>query len=109
MIAEWIVKEPARILELSSSFERYLSLIRMIASNWHLISSSLRSKMKQSKWFLGLRVKREGEDEDDELVYTHELVRPSDCIIVDNPSAALIFPLILGCPQETAIETLAQV
>jgi hypothetical protein len=105
-ITEWIIKDPEHILALCTSSERYLSLIRLIAANFHSIGSKLRSEMKLTKWFLG---STRSENDEDEVIYTYQLCRVADVIIVDDSSAAMIFAAsILGCPQESSIESVAE-
>lgn len=92
-----------------ASFERYLSLIRLIAANFNAIGTNIRNKMKTARWFLGSTRSVEEGGEDGEAVYKYQLLRPSECLIIDDASSLMIFASsILGCPQETSIESVAE-
>lgn len=112
-----VVADPDRFFDLSGSAERYLSgelirskgsflvlntgqtVLRMLAANYNALSTTLRSRMKMSAFFLGTKRIRTtaqstsktllDEDSDDEdggtttLVY--QLSRASDLAVNDDP------------------------
>ncbi|BGO96619.1 hypothetical protein RTG_00437 [Rhodotorula toruloides ATCC 204091] len=125
-IATMLIADPARFYDLAGSSDRYLSVLRLVALNYSSLSSSLRSRMKLSAFFLGTkRIAANGsnagkgqtlldqDDDDDEegsdttLVY--QLARASDLAVNDEPAAFHVFQGdILACPQEDALENLAE-
>lgn len=111
-VTSMMLADPPAILKTVGSFELYLSLLRMVAANYSHINTTLRSRMKLAVFFVG--TKREesnkagGDDEDEEGKYTFELARASELVIVDDSVAHLIFPSILACPQESALEAIAE-
>ncbi|BGP21645.1 ubiquitin system component Cue [Rhodotorula toruloides] len=125
-IATMLLADPARFYDLAGSSDRYLSVLRLVALNYTSLSSSLRSRMRLSAFFLGTkRIAVNGsssgkgqtllvqDDDDDEegsdttLVY--QLARASDLAVNDEPAAFHVFQGdILACPQEDALEILAE-
>ena len=112
-----LVEEPDRLYGLAGSAEKYLQLLRSVASSYAL-STSLRNRMRLSPWFLSSRriaavnstslLDAESDDED-ESVLQFKLVKPTDSVIVDDQQSAMIFAdSILACPQEDGLEKLAE-
>ncbi|GAA5897454.1 hypothetical protein JCM8208_003276 [Rhodotorula glutinis] len=125
-ITTMLISDPSRFYDLAGSAERYLSVLRLVAVNYGSLSSTLRSRMKLSAFFLGSKrisssataapartlLEQQDDDEDDEggettLVY--QLARASELAINDEPAAFQVFQGdILACPQEDALEALAE-
>ncbi|GAA5857149.1 hypothetical protein JCM8547_009340 [Rhodosporidiobolus lusitaniae] len=125
-IAQMLINEPSKFFDLAGSAERYLSVLRLVAVNYPSFPSTLRSRMKLSSFFLGTKrissgttsssakktLLDEDSDDDDEggestLVY--QLARASELAINDEPAAFAVFQGdILSCPQEDALEALAE-
>lgn len=119
-IAELVLRDPAKFFELSGSSERYLSVLRLLASNYASLPSTLRSRAKLSPFILGTKRLRsavakpaktlmDDDDSDAEssgsLVY--KLARASELCLNDDPPAFSVFQHELLCaPQEDAIELL---
>lgn len=84
----------------------------MLAINWGALSTTLRSRMRLSAFFLGSRRQRtvsdsrtlldEDEDDDDEAgSLTFELCRASTCVVNDEPATMRVFQGdLLQCPTE---------
>ncbi|GAA5934189.1 hypothetical protein JCM3775_006930 [Rhodotorula graminis] len=125
-ITTMLISDPSRFYDLAGSAERYLSVLRLVAVNYGSLSSTLRSRMKLSAFFLGSKrisssttaaparalLEQQDDDEDDEAGETtlvYQLARASELAINDEPAAFQVFQGdILACPQEDALEALAE-
>lgn len=117
-VAEMLVEDPDRMYGLAGTTEKYLQLLRSIAVNYERMSPSIKSRMRATPWFLGSRrispVKSSSlldgsDDEEESSLSQFQLTEPSDVLVVDDPNAAMIFAdSILACPQEDALEKLAE-
>ncbi|BGP12853.1 hypothetical protein JCM10213_005226 [Rhodosporidiobolus nylandii] len=123
-IAQMLIGDPAKFYDLAGSSERYLSVLRLLAVNYSSLPSTLRSRMKMSAFFLGTKrissassstanrtLLDEDDDDDDggETTLVFQLSRASDLAINDDPAAFSVFQSdILACPQEDALEALAE-
>ncbi|GAA5986839.1 hypothetical protein JCM11641_007813 [Rhodosporidiobolus odoratus] len=125
-IATMLIGDPAKFYDLAGASDRYLSVLRLIAVNYSSLPSTLRSRMRMSPFFLGTKritattsanagktLLDQDSDEDDEeggestLVY--QLARASDLAINDEPATFRVFEAdMLSCPQEDALEHLAE-
>lgn len=111
-VASWVIDEPQRILKLSGSYDQYLDVLRLICSNFHLISSSLRRKMATSVCFIGSikKVTEAEEDTEAQEDQSFKLVRAKDVIVIDDALLSVLFSsAFLSCPQEAAIEAVCEV
>lgn len=98
-IATMVITDPAHFYDASGSAERYMSVLRMLAINFNALPSTLRSKMRLSAFFLGMkrippanRSLLEYDSDDDEAsgsTLTYEMARPGDLAINDDPPGAL--------------------
>lgn len=101
----------------------------MIAVDFQRVGSTLRSQMKTSSCLLGsqrvvddaapskgkkapvnLLDRSDSEEEDDEsTLISYLLVRPDELVIVDDAHSAMLFgSTIVACPQEDALESIAE-
>ncbi|GAA5832862.1 hypothetical protein JCM11251_000508 [Rhodosporidiobolus azoricus] len=124
-IAQSLIANPSQFYDLAGSSERYLSVLRLVAVNYASLPSTLRSRMKMSAFFLGtkristdptssngktlLDADSDDDDEGGETTLVYQLARASDLAVNDEPAAFAVFQAdILACPQEDALEALAE-
>ncbi|KAM0748229.1 hypothetical protein T439DRAFT_328208 [Meredithblackwellia eburnea MCA 4105] len=119
-IATMVVANPGKLLDLSGSAEKYISILRTIAVNYRSLPAGVRSDMRSAAFFLGTKrvastspTEKTLLDDDDEeessgsLVY--ELTRATSLVLNDEPHTFRVFEgEVLACPQEEAIEELAE-
>ncbi|KAL8283592.1 hypothetical protein RQP46_005387 [Phenoliferia psychrophenolica] len=119
-IATLVLENPSKLLDVSGSAERYLSVLRTIALNYKSLSWALQKQMKTASFFLG--TKRvppangvssliDDDDDDDESSgnISYELARASSLCINDEPHTFRFFEKdVLSCPQEEVIEDFAE-
>ncbi|KAG0163756.1 hypothetical protein DFQ28_010199 [Apophysomyces sp. BC1034] len=116
-LTSMIVKNPSRFWNLSGGGERYLTVLRRIASQFHQLKShrSLLADMKTAPFLVGLKkgnvteMPTTSENDNDEETPTKEdyvqyrLAKASDIFIVDDTVAQQIFSP-LSAPMDTALE-----
>ncbi|GAA5919060.1 hypothetical protein JCM1841_003725 [Sporobolomyces salmonicolor] len=121
-VASMLIADPPRFYDLAGSAERYLSILRLLALNYSSLSSTLRSRMKMSAFFLGTKrilntsssnnktlLDDDSDDDEGSETLVYQLARASELAINDEPAAFRVFQAdILACPQEDALEALAE-
>lgn len=127
-ITKMLVADPSKFYKQTGSAEAYITLLRNIAANFELISTSLRSEMKRSAFLLGSRRiasasngtaslhdgdSDEDDDDDGDNIevgdFVYSLARPGELVIVDSATAYRPFATIAwACIQEAVIEDLAE-
>ncbi|GAA5899994.1 hypothetical protein JCM6882_007020 [Rhodosporidiobolus microsporus] len=123
-IAQSLIANPGQFYDLAGSADRYLSVLRLVAVNYASLPSTLRSRMKMAAFFLGTKRISAGtsqskgrtlldadsdDDEGEETTLVYQLSRASDLAVNDEPAAFAVFQSdILACPQEDALEALAE-
>ncbi|KAI0124403.1 hypothetical protein BJ170DRAFT_84002 [Xylariales sp. AK1849] len=111
-IAQRAAEEPARLLSLLQSPERYLNLLRSLADDFSILKrdKELWKKMKSSPFLLGFKEvstpKGDLIDIDDENpVRQYQLVAPDKIVILDDYIGYRLFKDGLVCaPEEDALE-----
>ncbi|KAK4050523.1 hypothetical protein OIO90_005106 [Microbotryomycetes sp. JL221] len=130
-IAAFVVDDSENFFDLCGSSERYLGVLRMLAANHMSLPSGVRSRMRSAPFFLATkRAPSSGnnavasnslldsqdtdeEDDDEEGIgrttLQYKLARAIDMAVNDDPTAYRVFQThILICPQEDALEALAE-
>lgn len=128
-LANLACKEPARMLGIMKSPEKYLSLLRALADGFHELKrdKSLYSKMRQSKWLLAsseiLSDTNKSKNRlsiQDEVIYDsdpediegfkikeYQLARPDQIVINDNYTSYRLFKQsLISAPEEEKLEDL---
>ncbi|KAI1108019.1 hypothetical protein F5Y14DRAFT_142116 [Nemania sp. NC0429] len=114
-IAQLAAGEPARLLSILKSPDKYLSLLRSLAADMPTIKrdKDLWRKMKTAPFLLGFneitnssKGKATGQEEDEEAVRTYHLAAPSDIVILDDFISYRLFKDFLKCaPEEDILES----
>lgn len=111
-LATMVVKDPQRFWNLSGGAERYLSMLRQLAGQYHQLRGErkLMSEMRSTPFLVG--IKRNQMPEDDEgnnssgsttEDFTYRLAKASDIFITDDSVAQQIFSP-LSVPMEPLLE-----
>lgn len=114
-VASMAVTEPARLLGIVQSPERYLNLVKRIADSATQIrrDRDLWKSMKSAAWLLAYKelaapkgnLMDSNEDEDEAPIKQYQLVRPSQIVILDDIISFRLFKDSLVCaPEEDALE-----
>ncbi|EJU01784.1 hypothetical protein DACRYDRAFT_107520 [Dacryopinax primogenitus] len=111
-IAKFLVTNPRRFYQSSGGAERYLGILRNMAANRHLLPVRTRNELKKSAFLLCTRrqsstspKKSKFEDEDEDVVFSYELRKAEEIVIVDDASSYATFSVHLyGAPQEDTLE-----
>ncbi|KZO98233.1 hypothetical protein CALVIDRAFT_535334 [Calocera viscosa TUFC12733] len=111
-IARFLVTNPRRFYDSSGGAERYLSVLRNMAANRHLLPTRIRQDLKKSAFLLCTRrqpstspKKAKFDDDDEEIVFAYELRKAEEIVIVDDASSYAMFSAHLyGAPQEDTLE-----
>ncbi|KAK4698280.1 hypothetical protein P7C70_g8001, partial [Phenoliferia sp. Uapishka_3] len=121
-IAAIVIDNPGKLLDLSGSAEKYLTVLRLLALNYKRLSGSLQKQMKIAPLFLGTKripppptngasSSLIDDDDDDESSgsITYSLTPASGLCINDEAQTFRVFEAdLLACPQEEAIEDFAE-
>ncbi|KAI1173675.1 hypothetical protein F4777DRAFT_556757 [Nemania sp. FL0916] len=116
-IAQLAAGEPARLLSVLKSSDKYLSLLRSLAADTPTIrrDKDLWKKMKSAPFLLAFKdvtdaAKEKGAEQgDEESVRTYQLAAPSDIVIVDDFISYRLFKDHLKCaPEEDLLESFYQ-
>ncbi|KZT61430.1 hypothetical protein CALCODRAFT_9895 [Calocera cornea HHB12733] len=111
-IARFLVANPRRFYDSAGGAERYLSVLRNMAANRHLLPTRIRNDLKKSAFLLCTRrqaatspKKSKFDEDDDEIVFAYELRKADEIVIVDDASSYAMFSTHLyGAPQEDTLE-----
>ena len=113
-IAEFACGQPARLLSILQSPEKYLNLLRSLADDLVVLKrdKDLYKKMKTSAWLLGFRElapvkdRSSGSYEDDEApIKQYQLAPASQIVVLDDYISYRLFKQSLLCaPEEDALE-----
>ncbi|KAH8888745.1 hypothetical protein GQ53DRAFT_230003 [Thozetella sp. PMI_491] len=113
-LAELACGEPARLLSVLQSSEKYLNLLRSLADDIRTLKrdKTLFKKMQNSAFLLGSREISQGKtkeadpnDEDEAPIRQYQLAKPSDIVILDDYISYRLFKNSLLCaPEEDALE-----
>ncbi|KAI0199372.1 hypothetical protein F4808DRAFT_215832 [Astrocystis sublimbata] len=114
-IAQRAATEPARLLSVLGSPDKYLNLLRSLAGDMAVLKRDkvLWKTMKTSPFLLAFKEitnpsksKSIDADEDEEAVRTYQLGRPSDIVILDDIISYRLFKDHLKCaPEEDQLES----
>ncbi|KAJ2990920.1 hypothetical protein NUW58_g2727 [Xylaria curta] len=117
-IAQLAASEPARLLSVLGSPDKYLNLLRSLAGDMPILrrDKDLWRKMKAAPFLLAFKEitnsskgKETEQEEDDEAVRTYQLAAPSDIVILDDIISYRLFKDHLKCaPEEDLLETFYQ-
>lgn len=117
-IAQLAAGEPARLLSILKSPDKYLNLLRSLAADMPTIKrdKDLWRKMKTAPFLLAFKEiannskgKTTEQEEDEEVVRTYQLAVPSDIVIVDDYISFRLFKDHLKCaPEEDVLESFYQ-
>jgi len=119
-IAHLAAGEPARLLSVLQSPDKYLSLLRSLAEDTLTLKrdKELWKKMKTAPCLLAFKEitkpskGKEGQledEEEEEAVRTYQLAAPSDIVILDDYISYRLFKDYLMCaPEEDALESFYQ-
>ncbi|KAL2144285.1 hypothetical protein VTI28DRAFT_9273 [Corynascus sepedonium] len=113
-IAQMACTEPARLLSVLQSPEKYLNLLRTIAEDIATLKrdKELYKMMKKSPWLLGFRELSSGkgkeselDDEDDAPIKHYQLATASSIVILDDYISYRLFKEALLCaPEDDLLE-----
>ena len=113
-LAQLACGEPARLLSVLQSSEKYLNLLRTLAEDLGTLKKDreLFKKMRTSAFLLGSReisrskgTESEAHDEDDAPLRQYQLAKPSDIVVLDDYISYRLFKSSLLCaPEEDALE-----
>lgn len=110
-IAQLACSEPARLLSVMQSPEKYLSLLKTIAEDYSTLKrdKKLLSKMKTSSWLLGSRElssgKSNGEEDEDAPIKHYQLAAANQIVIQNDIISYRLFKEALLCaPEDEALE-----
>lgn len=113
-IAQMACGEPARLLSILQSPEKYLDLLRSLTEDLPVLKKDkeLLKKMKTSTWLLGFkeisvpRSNAGGDNDNDEgTIKSYQLAAPSQIVILDDYISYRLFKQSLICaPEEDALE-----
>lgn len=114
-IAQLAAGEPARLLSILKSPDKYLNLLRSLAADMPTIKrdKDLWRKMKTAPFLLAFKEitnnskgKTTEQEEDEEAVRTYQLAAPSDTVILDDFISYRLFKEHLKCaPEEEVLES----
>ncbi|KAK0674007.1 hypothetical protein QBC41DRAFT_310133 [Cercophora samala] len=119
-IATLACSEPARLLSVMQSPDKYLSLLRSLADDWSTLrkDKELIRKMRSSAWLLGSRElatskQKESEDvsyeEEEAPVKHYVLAAPGEIVILDDYISYRLFKESLLCaPEDETLEAFYQ-
>ncbi|KAI0872872.1 hypothetical protein GGS24DRAFT_415383 [Hypoxylon argillaceum] len=117
-IAQLAAGEPARLLSILKSPDKYLNLLRSLAADMATIKrdKDLWRKMKAAPFLLAFKEiggpskgKAAEQEEDEEAVRTYQLAAPSDIVILDDFISYNLFKDHLKCaPEEDVLEAFYQ-
>lgn len=117
-IAQLAAGEPARLLSVLGSPDKYLSLLRSLAGDMPTLKKEkdLWRKMKTAPFLLAFKEitspagnKAAGQEDDEEAVRTYQLAAPSDVVILDDIISYRLFKDHLRCaPEEDLLESFYQ-
>ncbi|KAJ3565513.1 hypothetical protein NPX13_g7479 [Xylaria arbuscula] len=116
-IAQSASAEPARLLSVLKSPDKYLSLLRSLAADMATIKrdKELWRKMKSAPFLLAFKEiaspkgKAAEQEEEEEVVRTYQLAAPSDIVILDDYISYRLFKDHLKCaPEEEVLESFYQ-
>ncbi|KAM7208769.1 heat shock cognate 90 kDa protein [Naviculisporaceae sp. PSN 640] len=117
-IAQMACEEPARLLSVLQSPEKYLDLLRTLAEDLPELKSNkeLFKKMKTSAWLLGSKeipVPKSNagpdKDEDEATVKSYQLATPRQIVILDDYISYRLFKqFLIGAPEEDSLEAFYQ-
>ncbi|KAI1419115.1 hypothetical protein F5Y12DRAFT_304470 [Xylaria sp. FL1777] len=116
-IAQLAAGEPARLLSVLRSPDKYLSLLRSLAGDMPTIrrDKDLWRKMKTAPFLLAFKEitnskgKSAEQEEDEEAVRTYQLAAPSEIVILDDFISYRLFKDHLKCaPEEDMLESFYQ-
>ncbi|KAI0433070.1 hypothetical protein F5Y09DRAFT_300211 [Xylaria sp. FL1042] len=116
-IARLAAGEPARLLSVLRSPDKYLSLLRSLAGDMPTIrrDKDLWRKMKTAPFLLAFKEitnskgKAAEQEEDEEAVRTYQLAAPSEIVILDDFISYRLFKDHLKCaPEEDLLESFYQ-
>ncbi|KAI3339791.1 hypothetical protein F4824DRAFT_497917 [Ustulina deusta] len=116
-IAQLAAGEPARLLSVLRSPDKYLSLLRSLAGDMPTIKrdKDLWRKMKTAPFLLAFKEitnpkgKSAEQEEDEEAVRTYQLAAPSEIVILDDFISYRLFKDHLKCaPEEDVLESFYQ-
>ncbi|KAK0626508.1 hypothetical protein B0T14DRAFT_424598 [Immersiella caudata] len=112
-IAQLACGEPARLLSVLQSPEKYLNLLRSLADELPTLKRDrdLYKKMKTSPWLLGFRElssskeKPDSLDDDEAPIKQYQLAPPGQIVVLDDYISYRLFKQSLLCaPEEDALE-----
>ncbi|KAK3328503.1 hypothetical protein B0T19DRAFT_356769 [Cercophora scortea] len=113
-IAQLACGEPARLLSVLQSSEKYLSLLRSLAEDIPTLKRDreLFKKMRTSAWLLGSRElassrgsETDTNEEEETLIKHYQLATPSQIVVLDDYISYRLFKQSLLCaPEEDALE-----
>jgi hypothetical protein len=117
-IAQLAAGEPARLLSVLRSPDKYLNLLRFLAEDMPTIKrdKDLWRKMKTAPFLLAFKEitnpskgKAVEQEEEEEAVRTYQLAAPSDIVILDDYISYRLFKDHLMCaPEEDTLESFYQ-
>ncbi|KAK4179518.1 hypothetical protein QBC36DRAFT_72684 [Triangularia setosa] len=119
-IATLACSEPARLLSVLQSPDKYLSLLRSLADDWGTLKNDreLVKKMRSAAWLLGSREfatskQKESEDmsyeEEEAPVKHYVLAAPGEIVILDDYISYRLFKESLLCaPEDETLEAFYQ-
>ncbi|GAW19014.1 hypothetical protein ANO14919_084980 [Xylariales sp. No.14919] len=116
-IAQLAAGEPARLLSVLRSPDKYLNLLRSLAGDMPTIrrDKDLWRKMKTAPFLLAFKEitnskgKAAEQEEEEEAVRTYQLATPSEIVILDDFISYRLFKDHLKCaPEEDALEAFYQ-
>ncbi|KAI0016973.1 hypothetical protein F4780DRAFT_757081 [Xylariomycetidae sp. FL0641] len=112
-IAQLAAGEPARLLSVLQSPDKYMNLLRFLAEDMSTLKrdKELWRKMKSSPFLLAFKEisnsskKEPSEDDEEESVRTYQLVAPGNIVILDDYISYRLFKDHLLCaPEEDKLE-----
>ncbi|KAK4191359.1 hypothetical protein QBC35DRAFT_11290 [Podospora australis] len=113
-IAQLACTEPARLLSVMQSPDKYLSLLKSLSDDLQTLKKDkdLFRKMRSAAWLLGSKELSSSkskdastDDEDDAPVKIYQLAAPSDIVILDDYISYRLFKQSLLCaPEDDALE-----
>ncbi|TPX10907.1 uncharacterized protein E0L32_008113 [Thyridium curvatum] len=117
-IAKLACNEPARLLSILQSSERYLNLLRFLAEDWGALKKDkeLFRKMKSSPFLLACREipspngsKEADNGEDETSIRQFQLAAPKDIVILDDFISYNLFKTsLLWAPEDDKLESFYQ-
>jgi len=111
-IAELACGQPARLLSVVNSSEKYMDLLRSLVDELPSLRQQdrdLYKKMKTAPWLLGFRElsSDKSAEDDDKSLRQYELARPSQIVVLDDYISFRLFKKNLLCaPEDDGLERL---